>query len=272
MYGRFIPENKLEPRRRNEILGRHFVPKLSFCREELQRLDNDDFDAIRVAHEFRNELYHVGRRHDDIVYAVAWHYHDLACRLLGALPLETYYWQTDDTLSDVVIRHATREPWTLEKPFEVAGVSIAAMKPADRPELARVLAESLLVRLEVVENHFGWIVRGDEAAAFADAEFDEFAYGDSSPVLDRLRNATVEEREQILRELRANWQPTYTRNPLPAWRRRCETLSRLMTVGAALSRFAQLETEIEPFERAVISAANATIDAIEMEIEIMRGK
>jgi hypothetical protein len=49
-------------------------------------------------------------------------------------------------------------------------------------------------------------------------------------------------------------------------------MSRLASAGAALSRFAQLETEIEPFERVVIDAANATIDAIETEIEVMRGK
>lgn len=269
---RHLNKMPLTPKRRTEIVGRYFGPKLGFCYRELGRFGSDVYETIRVAHDLRNELYHVGRRHEDIVYEVAWHYHDAACNLLGELPLEVYSWNTDDKLSDVVVRHATKSPWELKTPFEDAAASLAASKPTQAPQLAAALANSLMLRLEIVENHFGWIMRGDESDAIAEAEFDDFAYGDDSPVWDKVRDLAEDERERALKRIRAKWQPRFTANPLPRWRRQCERLSTQRKRGSALATFHRLEAEIEPFERFIIKAANGVIDAIEMQIDIMRGK
>jgi len=41
----------------------------------LNLLDVPEAQFVRTAHDYRNELYHAGLAHNDIIWSVAWQYH-----------------------------------------------------------------------------------------------------------------------------------------------------------------------------------------------------
>ena len=76
-----VSERRSEIARRNKILGKYLKPKVTFAVSK-GKLTEDEKRFVLNAHYFRNEAYHNGLTHDDIVFELAGTYYTLACRLL----------------------------------------------------------------------------------------------------------------------------------------------------------------------------------------------
>ena len=66
------------------VIGSYFKEKLSFLsqRDEISEAERI---YIATAHRYRNDSYHIGLMHDEVIYPIAWHYHEIACDLFGRL-------------------------------------------------------------------------------------------------------------------------------------------------------------------------------------------
>ena len=80
------PWNRDEPieheRELQAALGTYFAPKVRFAVAR-GMLDEDSANTVRIAHKFRNELYHVGLQHEAVLPVVSRFYFEVACTLLS---------------------------------------------------------------------------------------------------------------------------------------------------------------------------------------------
>lgn len=79
-----IGDRKYSPSKRQEVLGEHFDPKVSFLKS-LGLVTDDERIFCQNAHKFRNEAYHIGMLHEDVIHELAWNYHGLACELFSRI-------------------------------------------------------------------------------------------------------------------------------------------------------------------------------------------
>ena len=64
--------------------GEHLDDKLKVL-EQLGDLTRAERRFIKIAHRYRNDLYHVGLKHDDIIRSIAGHYYLLCCDLFARM-------------------------------------------------------------------------------------------------------------------------------------------------------------------------------------------
>lgn len=66
------------------MIGSYFKEKLSFLSQR-DEISETERIYIATAHRYRNDSYHIGLMHDEVIYPIAWHYHEIACDLFGRL-------------------------------------------------------------------------------------------------------------------------------------------------------------------------------------------
>ncbi|MEK6374509.1 MAG: hypothetical protein AABO58_17630 [Acidobacteriota bacterium] len=150
----------------SEALGRHFDKKVSFSHRELRRLSDEEAQFAKLAHGYRNELYHTGIAHDRILYPLAWHYHRLVCDLFSRLPLLGYSWSPTDPVSEVVRRHVGDRPFAHGNPFNVAAASLHQARPSEEPNLQRALSLALMSRLREIGPYINELTIHDPVLRF----------------------------------------------------------------------------------------------------------
>lgn len=65
-----------------DAVGRYFSPKVRFARAS-GKLDEEAARTIKVAHKFRNDVYHLGLQHESVLPVVSRFYFVVACGFLA---------------------------------------------------------------------------------------------------------------------------------------------------------------------------------------------
>src|SRR5439155_17776651 len=118
-------------------------------------------DFILRSHEFRNELYHTGMRHDQILHGLAWHYHDLVCRLFGKIEYTSYGWNSASKVSSAVkmyVEDVKNAYGTIRTQLPEIATKLARAKPAFGETLGRVLSDYLQRRLDEISDSLDFLV------------------------------------------------------------------------------------------------------------------
>lgn len=277
---RLISEPKYDAKEREKVLGHHIDAKIKFCRK-LEIIDQDEFDFIRTAHEYRNELYHVGMRHDDLLYPLAWEYHSLACILFAKLKVRGYEWRTDDQRSEAARKHwpTDASPFLANgSAFSYASASLLATKPPLLTAFADQVATYATRAVQDVDDALDFLVhenpnRLSEAEVLQDVQFNGFIRSEAGEIaLGLPPKPSPDVYLKRVTEVRANWTAAYKLRPTPRWRRRAEGLARLSSSADVLRRYVSLRNEMKRLEGTVFGAAADLDGWIQHQIDVARGK
>lgn len=80
-------------------LGQDFGAKVGLA-QALGRLTEEEARTARAGHTFRNETYHVGVSHEEVLVAVARFYFKVACEIMGRLTPGYLSWSSADRLPE----------------------------------------------------------------------------------------------------------------------------------------------------------------------------
>ena len=75
-------------------LGQHFVPKIKFAKIE-GKISEEIADSLAILHEFRNEVYHIGVKHEPVLPTLVVFYFSLACDFLANYEPPFLSWGSD---------------------------------------------------------------------------------------------------------------------------------------------------------------------------------
>lgn len=277
---KLVGQPKYDAKTRSRVLGHHVDEKIKFCRD-LGLIDQDEFDFILIAHEYRNELYHVGIRHERLIYPLAWEYHSLACSLFAKLKVDGCTWGPRDDVSEAARRH-----WPDGKsPFHGGGAAFSAAKASllsDKPELSPSFAQQVSAyaasAAEKIDDALDFLVHDNmgglgEAEMLKSIQFHGFIRSqDGEKALGFQEKPTFEAYFKRLAEVEAGWAPVYSDRPTPRWIKRAIDLARFEKPADVLRRYVRLRDEMEPLERIVFAAAAELDEGIQLQIDAARGK
>lgn len=271
---------RFDAKSRARALGHHVDEKIKFCRD-LGVISLDEFDFIHSAHGYRNELYHVGIRHDGLIYPLAWQYHTLACELFAKLKVRAYTWESRKSVrSDAVCAHWPEGARALfdEGAFSSASKSLIAAKPPLAPSFEKQLSRFALQAVEGVDSSLDFLVEDNmsgmgEEEVLTEVQFYAFIRSeDGEAALGFDGEPSFEDYHRRVAQVRESWRPKYTSRPTPRWSKRATALAGASSPVDALRRFVGLRDEMAPFRRMVGAAASALDQEIQHRIDEARGK
>lgn len=275
----------LRPEQRSKIRGRHLNPKLHVL-EELGDITGVERQFITTAHHYRNELYHIGLKHDAIIRAVAGQYFLLCCELfvrMGQFSFFSYSWSSSDEYTSVARQYLPTCNGEIDFSSVDKGMIADELRralPDELPNLSTVLADSAHTCILEIKKDFDFLVQENPFG------FDAKKMLEAAQWQNDLAKAIQEEdlvglwidadyRESYTRiaaDLEANWKQHDAVIPIKIWTRRATAVANETDPLKAMGRYRSLRQSMEYLEESIISAAADLDQWIEMEIDKARGK
>jgi len=259
---------------RHRVLGRYFDPKPKFLLAEGE-LKAGEYDFIRICHDMRNVAYHTGFTHDEILLALAWEYHALACELFDRFRITSWRSNPRAELPPRVAKHIGRRQriFSPDQQAEIA-VSLNARRPALKQSLPVTLATYVELRIKKLEEMIEYLVTDNPDGHNLQRTLEEAQWWHD--LFSEIPNE-IEENSDAYRELirqrgttmRASWKPKHRRVPLENWKRRAAQL-RGGPNSLALVRYEKLMDDMEYIYDAIEESASALDAHVEEQIERMR--
>lgn len=261
-------------------LGDKFPPKIKFL-VKFGDLNSDESEFVLQAHSLRNQAYHMARTQESIAKSVAWNYHELACVLFERL----FPGDITDT-GHVPCSQASRA--VLEKAG--MGKSPMSFTFSNIPALVRELRASKPAQGSSLASHLSASACGRFADLLHNLAFLERDGGSASPdeALNRAywSKIDIEKLFQGLDETPSSYAEKFRRldaaqtackapvqfKQITKWSSRAEKIAREISPTKALSKYMGLVRESKEVVDVVTNAAVALDDAIQQEIDRIRGK
>lgn len=263
---------------RHRVLGRYFDSKPKFLLAEGE-LTAADYDFIRICHDIRNVAYHAGLTRDDILPALAWEYHALACGLFDRFRVRSWGSDPRAQLPPRLAKHLGQKEspsWRSFSPDQQAEIaaSLNARRPALKESLPLTLATHVERRIERLGELVEYLVTGNPDGHDLQKTLDEAQWWHD--LFAEIPNE-IEENSDAYRDLirqrgtamRASWKPKHRKVPIDSWKRRAAQL-REGPNALALVRYEQLMNDMAYIYDAVEESAGALDAHVEEQIERMR--
>lgn len=256
-------------------LGQDFGDKVKLA-EALGFVSAAEAGSLRIGHRFRNETYHLGVQHEEILSEVAQFHFAVACAVLARLAPPYIGWRSGMTL-----------PARAEKYFRRDGFG-----PGDY-EAACVLmggqgghtAEALIAALFA---HLSDVIDDQDECIDAVAKFRSPPTPRREVVIDTQAWAIAFSPEgakyvvskgdwaispfETADRVKAEHRALVRKDPIPDWRGRAEKLGRLDDPHLALARYRAFMDSTQKLRGWLREAAEGVENEIQRQIDYLRGK
>ena len=277
----------MTPKQRNMARGRFLDGKLKVL-EHMGDLAAHERRFIAIAHDYRDELYHLGLKHDNIIRSIAGHYFLLCCELfvrvndLG-VSVVSFSFSSEDKYSDVAKRYLPLRDGQLDIMAVDHGMLTGKLRcnlPGDIAELQRTLTDSAREAIEEVLDSFAFLEgnnpRGLDAREMLERAqwHQDLAYALEKKDVDDLLTGT-EYREtytKVKDSLAENWKQRHTSIPSEKWLSRASAIEREPDPLVAMDLYQSLRNDMSYIEEAIQSETEELDKWIQNEIDLLRGK
>ena len=275
----------MTPRQRSKAKGKYLEDKLKVLKD-MGGLTSAESRFIAIAHDYRNELYHVGLTHDDIIRAIAGYYFLLCCDLfvrMGNLGVFGPSFSSSDKYTDVAGRYLPIQNGRIGS-FHVDKAELAeklqCALPVEIPDLAETLADSARKSIEAIMKEFAFLVK-DNPFDFDENKMLEISQWkrDFNEALDRedLDGLWVDPNyrrgfARVATSMESTWRQRHNSLPSERWMARAATVGRETDPLIAMGLYQSLREDMAYLEESILSAAEDLDIWIQQEIDRARGK
>lgn len=269
-------------RQRIDASGKYLDDKLKLL-EIAGDLSPRERQFICIAHDFRNELYHIGLKHNDVIRAIACTYAPLVCVLFSRLSPGHISWHSDQKFTKIANRYLPQwggKPNPLGTDHKKLAEKLIRNFRRFQTSLQHSLAASVLRNIDEVRHNLDFLVDDNPAKLSLakiitivqfQAEFKASIArkGLAGTWMTPGYSASVRE---IRNELEKKWKQRYRHVPFEKWRKRAIQIEAESDPFKALFLYKNLRDDMEYLEAAISDAALELDAYIQLEIDHARGK
>ena len=275
----------MRPKQRDMAKGRHFDGKLKVL-ENFGDITKDEKQFIRIAHHYRNDVYHIGLMHDDILRAISGHYYLLCCDLmvrLNGLGVWGLSYSSSDEYTEVSKRYLPMAegrivPWEVKR--EYVAEQLRDALPEGIPDLQKTLAHNARTYIWQIDKDFLFLINenpfglnDDEVLEVAQWNFDLNKALQEAGITGLWIDPSYRSKlRRVAENLSKTWRPTHTRLPFQKWFQRADTVEHERDPLVAMQLFDSLREDMEYLETAITEAAEELDMWIQHEVDRIRGK
>ena len=276
---------RLTPKQRAQAGGKSLDGKLKVL-EYLGDIGATERRFITIAHEYRNELYHVGLSHDHIIRAIAGRYFLLCCDLFVRMASGGGFfgrvYSSDDEYTEVAKRYFPKSGplGALDVENETLAEKLRCALPPAIPSLAETLADSARQYVSEIVDSCAFLVR-DNPFGYDESEILETAQWlrDLADALERegidglwVDSNYRQEYFRVAIKMNATWEQRHTGIPTARWMARADAIEHESDPFIAMDLYQSLRNDMTYLEDSIQRAAEDLDRWIQQEIDIRRGK
>lgn len=255
-----------------KALGRAFEAKVKFAKLE-SALSEEIAQSISTVHEYRNQVYHVGLQHEEILIELAAFHFDLACGFVGQFKPYSLYWGSSQKMPERAKQYLKDDgsmPGRIED-YQAACEALRAKCGYDPAGFIETLADHMD---EIVSQQDGCldtvaegVYKGQQRTrdqAVIETQAWALAFNGKGKKYAAENGFPGGNMHDFIKWIEAHYPLTIRGDPIKSWEKRAETLRADKNPHSALNRYhsfmeqtAELREEI--YESA--AAAEAEIDA-----------
>jgi hypothetical protein len=159
-----FPEANLRIDSNNDnVLGREFRPKVGFARR-IGTISADEAEFILINHAYRNELYHAGIKHEEIIHDLASSYYLFACQLFPKVKWGIASWSSSleaPTRLKVAWDNALKSHRHYNAALDEVAKGLEASATGIEP-LGKPLGKFLDIRIHYLDDAITWVLENDK--------------------------------------------------------------------------------------------------------------
>jgi hypothetical protein len=262
-------------------LGRHFDAKVKLAKL-LGYLSEAVGETVTTAHSYRNEVYHVGLEHEEILPALSRFYFLVACDVLASFKPNGIGWGSNQKLPERAKkffsgkdRHmpGTREEyyqacrWLKDQVADGRAVLVAAVTS----HMERVIDETDGY-IEYLKGGYPSGKQPTRKEILIECQAWPITFSEDGKAFIRSNPPPEKTVHGIVQWIGAQYPRIVRTDPVPSWRDRLAAVRRERDAHSALKRYQSFMDQTSSL-REWIGEATAALDArVEEEIERMRGK
>ena len=254
--------------------------------EAMEDITSKERRFVTIAHEYRNELYHVGLTHDEIIRALAEQYFLLSCDLFTRLGNKGFFgpsFSSNDEYTDVAKRYLpVRNGRVLAFDVDKADLAekLRSALPAGIPDLAQTLAASARKSIKSVTDEFAFLIQENPFGFDADKMLEVAQWQrDLTEALERedVDGLWVDPNyrqgfSRVARALEAKWRQRHSSLPHERWMLRATAVERERDTLIALDLYQSLREDMSYLEESILSASTELDRWIQQQVDKSRGK
>lgn len=261
-----------------EALGRHFEPKVKFAKS-LGKLSDEIAESVLTFHLFRNEVYHIGVRHEAVLPTLAAFYFNVACRIIEKYSPSYLGWGSDQKLPERAKKFLSGHPsfpGTTEQ-FQAACVNLGKAAGFSPQAVVSALANHMSQVVEEQDGAIDFIAtagphKTSRDKAVIDCQAWPLAFSEEGRKFARENGWPDGSILEFVEWIAGNYPLEFGGDPISAWRRRVESLQHEGNPHAALKKYRSFMDRTAEIREAIFDAA-AQVDAyVDGEIQRLRGK
>ncbi len=260
-----------------KALSQHFEPKVSFAKAT-GFLAEEEAQTMLTCHGFRNETYHVGVAHEQVIDEIARFYFVVAATALARFSPTAVWWRFGEAMPERAKRFLTADPFTSDVigQFQAACTAMAGSVEDSDLELLDALRRHMAEVIDVQDDLINHVAQGlnepisrDDVAINAQAW--PLALSDEGKTIMAKGGYSPPSVFAAVEWIARNGKLRYPQDPVPSWRRRLGSLQGETNPHAALKKYRDFMIQSQPF-RDQIEETAAGLDAeIDRQIDMVRG-
>jgi hypothetical protein len=257
--------------------GRHFEEKVKLAKLTAG-LSEDQADILMIAHAFRNEVYHVGVQHEDILCAVAGLHIRTVCDFFISFAPTSMFWSSNQRLPDRAKVYFS-EPGLLKPDavteFHAACRDLAVKTGHSDKAFATTLASHMAETVEEKDHFLEYISTGaprqqtrDEVVV--DCQVWPLAFSEEGKRFAETNKFPGGNMLAFLGWLAKTYPLQFKCDPIPSWRKRANQLFQERNSAKALKKYRTFMDETADLREQIDEATSQVDNYIDEQIERAR--
>lgn len=272
----------LTPKQRKMARGGFFGDKLKVI-NGLGDITQIERQFVNTAHHYRNELFHVGLRNDEIIRAISGEYYLLCCELFVRLKPGYRIQSSREIYTEVAKRYLPISdgcPDFTNVEVELLAEKLRGHYPSGIPDLAMTLGKSVRKSIEEIKDDLDFLIENNsrnqdarQVIKTAQWQVDFKAEAQRSGLEDLERGPDITHRvAQFKKALESTWKPRFSSFPRRDWMGRASAVELETDPLQALVMYQSLRNDMAYFENAIHASASELDWWIQIEIDRFLGK
>ena len=261
----------------SSALGQDFGAKVSLA-QALGHLSEEEARTIRAGHTFRNETYHVGVRHEDVLLGVTRFYFKVACEVMGRLTPGYISWSSNDRLPERAKAYFPGDhafPGSLED-YARACATLASRSDHAPADFIETLADHMERVIEDQDSNIDFLFTDgldttSRDQVIIDAQSWPIAFGDEGKAFVAGLPTPPANMFAAVEVVAQSFPGLVRKDPIPGWRRRVQDLAREANPHRALELYRSFMDQTQRLRAYIEESAIGLDNHIQSEIDRMRG-
>jgi hypothetical protein len=257
-------------------LGQQFDAKVKFAVMGGLLTDEEAF-TINTLHTYRNQVYHRGLMHEDILHSLSIFYFLAACDVLAKYPAVGYAWSSRLKMPHRAIKYISLPPFRdVSEKVAHAWIRLKEVASAIPFNLVHDLHTAAAALVDETDRLIEYLSNGlpespSRDKIVIDAQAWSIAFTEEGNEYARKHGANDKTVGSYVEWIASNYPLDFKRDPIASWRKRLESLRAESNPHAALKKYHELIRQSENLREEIDQTAAAFDQEIERQMDAARG-